>query len=149
MNTKSANRTSAPLQRLRVDKWLWAARFYKTRSLAVEALEKKRVLVNDAMVKPSKEVHAGDVLTITQGDTTRTIAVLGLSEQRGSATLAALLYQESEASIAQRLKMAELRRLAPEPAHTIAAGGPTKRDRRENDKLRRADWNERWSATID
>ena len=149
MNTKSANRTSAPLPRLRVDKWLWAARFYKTRSLAVEALEKKRVLVNDAMVKPSKEVHAGDVLTVTQGDTTRTITVLGLSEQRGSATLAALLYQESEASIAQRLKMAELRRLAPEPAHTIAAGRPTKRDRRENDKLRRADWNERWSATID
>ncbi len=136
-------------QRVRLDKWLWAARFFKTRSLAVEAIEKKRVLVNFAPVKPAKEIHAGDVLDITQGDVVRTVTVRDVSERRGPATVAGQLYQESEASIAKRLRAAEQRRLAPEPAHAIAAGRPTKRDRRDTERLRRSGWNDRWSASID
>ena len=102
---------------LRIDKWLWAARFFKTRALAVEAIEKHRVRLNGAHTKPSKEVHAGDELEIAQGPVLRTVRVLGVSATRGPAPQAALLYSETEASVAQRLAQAEQRRLAPEPAH--------------------------------
>ncbi|MDD2923852.1 RNA-binding S4 domain-containing protein [Rhodoferax sp.] len=137
------------MDRLRIDKWLWAARFYKTRSLACDDIDKGRVQVNGAVAKPAREVKAGDSVQLRQGPVTRTVTVLAISDQRGPAPVAALLYQETEASIAQRQQAAEQRRLAPEPALALTQGRPTKRDRRDADKLRGSPWGERWSATID
>jgi ribosome-associated heat shock protein Hsp15 len=131
---------------LRIDKWLWAARFYKTRSLAVEEISKGRVLVADQPVKPAREVHPGDQITLRQGPVVRTVIVLGLSGQRGPAPVAQQLYQETEASRLAREAAAERRRLAAEPALSIEQGRPTKRDRRQIDQAR---WDDRWSATLD
>ncbi len=145
---------TSPNDRLRLDKWLWAARFYKTRALAVEAIEKHRVRLNGAHTKPSREVHAGDELEIAQGPVLRTVRVLGVSATRGPAPQAALLYSETEASVAQRLAQAEQRRLAPEPALALTQGRPTKRQRRDIDALRAPPgehaphWNNRWSASL-
>lgn len=142
------------LERLRLDKWLWAARFFKTRALAVEAIEKHRVRVNGATTKPARDLRVGDELEIAQGPVLRTVKVLGLSAQRGPAPQAALLYSETEASVAQRLAQAEQRRLAPEPALALTQGRPTKRQRRDIDALRghpgehAPHWNERWSASL-
>ena len=116
---------------LRLDKWLWAARFFKTRALAVEAIEKHRVRINGAFAKPARDVRAGDELEIAQGPVWRTVTVLGVSAMRGPAPQAALLYRETEASVAQRLAQAEQRRVAPEPALALTQGRPTKRQRRE------------------
>ncbi len=141
-------------ERLRLDKWLWAARFFKTRALAVEAIEKHRVRVNGAHTKPAREVRAGDELEIAQGPVLRTVTVLGISATRGPAPQAALLYSETEASVALRLAQAERRRLAPEPALALTQGRPTKRQRRDMDALHAPDdsaapdWNERWSASL-
>ncbi len=131
---------------LRIDKWLWAARFYKTRSLAVEEIGKGRVLVNEQTVKPAREVRPGDLVTLRQGPVTRTVTVRGLSGQRGPAPLAQQLYEETEASRLAREAAAEQRRLAAEPALSIEQGRPTKRDRRQIEK---AGWNERWSASAE
>ncbi len=131
---------------LRIDKWLWAARFYKTRSLAVEEIAKGRVLVNEQTVKPAREVRPGDLVTLRQGPVTRTVTVRGLSGQRGSAPVAQQLYEETEASRLAREAAAEQRRLAAEPALSIEQGRPTKRDRRQIEK---AGWNERWSASAE
>ena len=134
------------MDKLRIDKWLWAARFYKTRSLAVDELQRGRVQVNGQDAKPSREVKAGDTIELQQGPVRRTVVVRGLSGQRGPAPVAQQLYEETAASIAERERMAEQRRLAPEPALSIAHGRPTKRDRRElGDKA----WGDRWSASID
>lgn len=139
--------------KVRLDKWLWAARFYKTRSISAEEIEKGRVRVNGAVVKPARDVKPGDTVEMRSGPVLRTVTVRALSGVRGPATAAALLYQETEASIALRLAAAEQRRLAPEPAQTITQGRPSKRDRRDLDALRdrppAADWNQRWSASID
>jgi len=131
---------------LRIDKWLWAARFYKTRSLAVEEIDKGRVLVNEHTVKPAREVRLGDLVTVRQGAITRIVTVKGLSGQRGPAPVAQQLYEETEASRLAREAAAEQRRLAAEPALSIEQGRPTKRDRRQMDK---AGWNDRWSASAD
>ena len=131
---------------LRIDKWLWAARFYKTRSLAVEEITKGRVLVNEQTVKPAREVRPGDLVTLRQGPVTRTVTVRGLSGQRGPAPVAQQLYEETEASRLAREAAAEQRRLAAEPALSIEQGRPTKRDRRQIEK---AGWNERWSASAE
>lgn len=136
------------MDKLRIDKWLWAARFYKTRSLASEEIDKGRVLVNGVAVKPARELKAGDSLQLRSGPVTRTVSVLGLSDKRGPAPVAATLYQETEDSIAQRQQAAEQRRLAPEPALTLLQGRPTKRDRRDTEKWRGGEWNERWSASV-
>lgn len=137
------------MDRLRIDKWLWAARFYKTRSLASEEIDKGRVLVNGVVVKPARELKAGDSVQLRSGQVTRTVTVLGLSDKRGPAPVAATLYQETEDSMAQRQQVAEQqRRLAPEPALTQLHGRPTKRDRRDTEKLRGGEWNERWSASV-
>lgn len=136
------------MDRLRIDKWLWAARFYKTRSLASEEIDKGRVLVNGVAVKPARELKAGDSLQLRSGPVTRTVSVLGLSDKRGPAPVAATLYQETEDSMAQRQQAAEQRRLAPEPALTLLQGRPTKRDRRDTEKWRGGEWNERWSASV-
>lgn len=136
---------TAPVPSLRADKWLWAARFFKTRALAVQAIERGHVQMEQRDIKPSRELKPGDTLTVTQGDTRRTVCVLGISAQRGSAPVAQLLYEETPQSIASRTLAAEQRRLSPEPARSITDGRPTKRDRRELQKA----WNDRWSASID
>ncbi|PKO61863.1 MAG: RNA-binding protein [Betaproteobacteria bacterium HGW-Betaproteobacteria-18] len=136
------------MERLRIDKWLWAARFYKTRSLASEEIDKGRVQVNGLVVKPARELKAGDSVLLRNGPVSRTVTVLALSDKRGPAPVAALLYQETEDSIRQRLQAAEQRRLAPEPALTLNQGRPTKRDRRDTDQLRQHDWDARWSASL-
>jgi len=133
------------MDKLRIDKWLWAARFYKTRSLATDEINKGRVQVNGLDAKPAREVKPGDLVHLRQGPVQRTVRVLGLSGARGPAPVAQQLYEETADSLAAREQAAEQRRLAPEPAQTITQGRPTKRDRRE---LSHA-WNERWSASID
>lgn len=133
-------------QRQRIDKWLWAARFYKTRSLAVQAIERRHVLVAGDAVKPAREIRVGDVVTVRQGWAIREVAVAGLSMKRGPAPVAQALYQETAASAAARERAAMQRRLAPEPAQSILHGRPTKRDRRALDRERHADWDARWSA---
>ncbi|GAB4213015.1 MAG: RNA-binding S4 domain-containing protein [Rhodoferax sp.] len=138
--------------RVRIDKWLWAARFFKTRSLAAEAIAKGRVRINDEVAKASREVKVGDTIALLQPPSLRELQVLGLSYQRGPAPVAAQLYQESAESVARRAQAAEQRRLAPEPALSLAQGRPTKRDRRLSDALRgqdAPDWNARWSASLD
>lgn len=137
-------------EKIRLDKWLWAARFYKTRSLSSEEIDKGRVLVNGQNAKPAKEVKIGNTLTIRTGPVTRTVIVKALSGARGPAPAAALLYEETPESLALRLAAAEQRRLAPEPAYTITQGRPTKRDRRDLQQTREPGvWNDRWSASLD
>lgn len=135
--------------RQRVDKWLWAARFYKTRALAVQEIERGRVAVNGLACKPARELKPGDVVALRQGPVQRELVVRALSAQRGPASVAQGLYEETPASLAAREQAAQARRLAPEPAHAIAQGRPTKRDRRELDAQRRAGWGERWSARLE
>lgn len=131
---------------MRIDKWLWAARFYKTRALAVEEIGKGRVLVNEQPVKPAREVRPGDHITVRQGTVIRAVVLKGLSHQRGPAPVAQQLYEETEASRLARETAAEQRRLAAEPALSIEQGRPTKRDRRQLDQTR---WGDRWSASAD
>ena len=133
------------MERLRIDKWLWAARFYKTRTLASEEVIKGRVQVNGQDAKPSREVKVGDSVVIRQGPVIRTVNVLGISAQRGPASVAQQLYAETPDSIRARERGAEQRRLASEPAQAIEHGRPTKRDRRDIEKA----WNERWSASVE
>ena len=130
---------------MRVDKWLWAARFYKTRSLAAQELDKGRVQLNGHAVKPAHEIKPGDKLMLRQGTVLREVQVLGLSMQRGPAPVAQALYEESADSVTKRLLAAEHRKLNSEPAASIEHGRPTKRDRRSIDK----GWDSRWSASID
>jgi ribosome-associated heat shock protein Hsp15 len=139
----SNSQTADDAQRVRLDKWLWAARFYKTRALAVEDISHGRVTVNGLVAKASREPHVGDLLAMRQGPVVRTVKVLALSSARKSAALAQLLFEETPDSIAARLKAAEQRRLGAEPAQTLEQGRPTKRDRRQL-----ADW-QRWSASVD
>ena len=133
------------MDKLRIDKWLWAARFYKTRSLATDEIDKGRVRINDLEVKPAKEVKVGDTVALRQGPVTRTLVVRGISDKRGGAPQAQLLYDETEASLKQREQLAEQHRL--EPANTQEHGRPTKRDRRTIDKVN--NWGNRWSASAD
>jgi ribosome-associated heat shock protein Hsp15 len=129
--------------RVRIDKWLWAARFFKTRALAAEQAERGRVLVNGQLAKPGREVHVGDRIGLRQAGLERVVDVLGLSTVRGPAPVAQALYRETPESLAARARAAEARRLAPEPASALEQGRPTKRDRRQL-----ADW-QRWTASID
>ncbi len=129
--------------RVRLDKWLWAARFYKTRGLAAEEIAKGRIEVNGQPAKASREVRLGDLIAIRQPQQPRTVCVKGLSTVRGPAPVAQQLYEETAESLARRAQMAEQRRFGSEPAQAIEQGRPTKRDRR-----RLADW-ERWSASAD
>ena len=133
------------MEKMRIDKWLWSARFYKTRTLAAEEIDKGRIQINGQDVKPARDVKAGDTLSMRQGPVLRTVVVKGLSIQRGAAPVAQLLYEETPESVATRLQSAEQRRLAGEPADSIEKGRPTKRDRRSMDKS----WGDRWSASAD
>lgn len=137
--------------KIRLDKWLWAARFFKTRSLAADEIDKGRVRVNGAVAKASREPRVGDTITLRTGYTDREVVVQALSGARGPAPQAALLYTETPASVAARQAQAEQRRLAPEPAHAIQQGRPTKRDRRDLNHLQSRveppGWDSRWSAS--
>ena len=130
---------------LRIDKWLWAARFYKTRSLAADEIGKHRVQVNGQDAKASREVKVGDRVRLRQGYIEREVLVRGISAARGPAPMAQQLYEETPQSLQAREAAARQRRLAAEPALSIAQGRPTKRDRRQMDKA----WNDRWSASLD
>lgn len=120
---------------MRLDKWLWAARFYKTRSLAAEAVDGGKVKVNGVAAKPAKEIRLGDRLQIRAGNEDWEVFVNGLNEQRRPAVEARLLYQETPESLQQRVRAAELRKLAPMP-EPDQKGRPTKRDRRQLGKFR-------------
>ena len=126
-------------ERLRLDKWLWAARFYKTRALAVDDIEKGRIQVNAQVAKASRELKEGDRVDVRQG----AVIVKALSTVRGPAIQAQRLYEETPESILQRAQHAETRHLTVEPAESIEQGRPTKRDRRNL-----VQW-QRWSASAD
>ena len=130
-------------ERVRLDKWLWAARFFKTRALASEEIARGRVSINEQPVKASREPKVGDHVGFRQGHVARTVVVLALSNVRGPAEQAQQLYAETAESIQARQQAAEMRRQGVEPADALLHGRPTKRDRREL-----ADW-QRWSASID
>jgi ribosome-associated heat shock protein Hsp15 len=117
---------------LRIDKWLWAARFFKTRSLAQAAIAGSKVRVNDDRVKPAFDLKVGDSVVIRIGDYEWRVLVKGLSERRGPAVQARLLYEETEESRKERERRLDIRRYSPEPAASIK-GRPTKRDRRDLD----------------
>ncbi len=118
---------------VRIDKWLWAARFFKTRSLATEAVEGGRVRLNGERIKPARGVKPGDRLAIDNGSTAWEVIVQDLSETRGPAPVARTLYAETEESVVRRQQEAERRRLFHEPSADIK-GRPTKRDRRLLDR---------------
>lgn len=117
----------------RIDKWCWAARFFKTRSLATDAIERGRVRLNGESTKPSHNVRIGDSLKVDNGATEWEVLVTGIADKRGSAAIAATLYRETEDSVLRREAEAERRRLFREPASDIK-GRPTKRDRRLLDR---------------
>jgi ribosome-associated heat shock protein Hsp15 len=115
---------------LRVDKWLWAARFFKTRSLAQQAIAGSRVKVNEERVKPAHDLRVGDAVVVRVGDYEWSLVVKVLSERRGPAVQARLLYEETPANKKERERRMDIRRFSPEPASTIK-GRPTKKDRRD------------------
>jgi len=121
---------------MRIDKWLWAARFFKTRGAATEAVAGGHVHVNGERVKPARDVKTGDRLEIRRGQQSFTVVVTGLAERRGSASAAAELYEETPESIAEREKRRDERRLS-KPLGSDLSERPTKRDRRRLDALRR------------
>ncbi len=118
------------MQKVRLDKWLWAARFFKTRSMAKQAIEGGKVHCNGARSKSSREIEAGSVLDIRQGWDERTVVVKALSDKRGSAPQAALLYEETPESIEKRTLQAEQRK-AMRALNPVSARRPTKQDRRK------------------
>lgn len=120
---------------MRLDKWLWAARFYKTRSLATDAVDGGKVKLNGGAAKPAKDVKPGDRLQLRSGDEDWEVVVEGQNEQRRPAAEARLLYRETPESAARRALAAELRKLAPMPS-ADQKGRPTKRDRRQLVRLR-------------
>jgi ribosome-associated heat shock protein Hsp15 len=122
---------------MRIDKWLWAARFYKTRSLATEAVLAGHVHVSGARVKPAREIRVADVVEIRRGTVRWTVVVRALAQRRGPATDAAALYEETQESIEAREQQRLQRRLA-QPLGADLGGRPTKQDRRRLDALRKA-----------
>jgi ribosome-associated heat shock protein Hsp15 len=123
------------VERVRIDKWLWAARFFKTRGAATAAVAGGRVHVNDVRAKPSKEVAVGDVVEVTVGEVPWTVIVRGLADKRGPAPVAQALYEETSDSRAGRERRAADRRFA-RPVGADLGARPTKRDRRRIDDLR-------------
>ncbi|MDR5764201.1 MULTISPECIES: RNA-binding S4 domain-containing protein [unclassified Caballeronia] len=130
--------STEPGARLRIDKWLWAARFFKTRSLASDAVEKGRVKIGGANVKPSKDVRVGDIVEIDIERLVWQVEVLGICDVRGPASVAQTLYAETGEGRAKRMAEAERRKNFREPAAELQ-GRPTKRDRRTIDKFSRSD----------
>lgn len=122
---------------VRIDKWLWAARFFSARNLARQAVESGRVVVGGQRVKPARIVRIGDELRVRIGDDERILRVLAISDRRGPATVARTLYEESAESVERRERRREQYRWQADPAESIEGGRPTKRDRR---RLR--DWDD-------
>ena len=120
---------------VRIDKWLWAARFFKTRTLASRACDIGRVESNGQRAKAAREVRVGDLLQVKSDTGDFQVEVLVLSEMRGPAAVAQTLYRETEGSRALRLKLAEERKAMPHP-EALREGKPSKRDRRKIDRLR-------------
>ena len=131
------------MEKFRLDKWLWAARLYKSRGLAADEIAKGRICVNGQPAKAARELHEGDIVDVRQSTMVRTLVVKALSRLRGPASLAETYYEETPQSIERRLAAAARRRDHPEPAATLESGRPTKRARRQL-----ADWN-RWSASVE
>ena len=123
------------MDRVRIDKWLWAARFFRTRGTATDAVLGGRVHLNGARVKPSKEVQAGDRLEVTVGAARRELIIRDVADKRGPASVAATLYEETAESVARRQHLALEHRLA-RPLGADLGARPTKRDRRRLDALR-------------
>ena len=121
------------MDNVRIDKWLWAARFFKTRSLAADAVDRGRVRIGGEPVKPARAVKVDDKIMVDNGADRWEVVVLALSDVRGSATIARTLYHETEESVVRRERDQEARRLFPEPGSAIK-GRPTKRDRRAIDR---------------
>ena len=128
--------SDADIRRVRIDKWLWAARFFKTRSLACDAIDGGKVEVNGARVKPAKTVGAGDSIRLRLGPYEHVVTVRAVSERRGPAAIAVELYEETAASVDARRKLAEQLRMAPAAFVYEEKGRPTKRDRREIERFR-------------
>lgn len=124
-----------PGARTRIDKWLWAARFFKTRSLATDAVEGGKVRINGLGVKPAKDVRPGDRVAFSNGPVAREVVVRAIADKRGPATVAQQLYEETPESLAARAAMADERRLKVEPA-ADRHGRPTKRERRDYERWR-------------
>lgn len=125
--------------RVRIDKWLWAARFFKTRALATEAVHGGRVHIGGQRIKPARDVRIGETIEITRtGSTPMHVVVRAISGSRGPAATAQALYAETPESQASRQRDADMRRLAPAPPGAGLSGRPTKRDRRRFDDARRA-----------
>jgi ribosome-associated heat shock protein Hsp15 len=125
------------VESIRIDKWLWAARFFKTRSLATDAVAAGHARINGDRVKPAKEVRAGDVVEVRIGELRWTVVVKAVAERRGPATVAATLYDETPESVDARASHAAERRLARPPGADLGAR-PTKQDRRRIEALRRS-----------
>jgi ribosome-associated heat shock protein Hsp15 len=121
------------MDNVRIDKWLWAARFFKTRSLASDAVDRGRVRIGGEPVKPARAVKLNDKIFVDNGSDRWEVVVLAMSGVRGSATVARTLYQETEDSVVRRERDQEALRLFPEPSSSIK-GRPTKRDRRALDR---------------
>ena len=121
---------TAPLTSLRIDTWLWAARFFKTRSLATEAIHAGHIKLNGAIVKPARELRAGDMLDLAIGEEKWTVEVLGLNDLRRPASEAQQLYAETAESRERRAAAKEAHRLAPTPGSDLR-GRPTKKARRQ------------------
>ena len=128
--------TSENSHRVRLDSWLWAARFFKTRKLATEAISGGKIHLRGHRSKPGKPVSTGDEIEITKGSEQWTVIVQGLSSKRGSAPVAATLYQETEASICKREELAHRRKTEFSP-RVSGLGRPTKKDRRALQRLSR------------
>ncbi|WP_233828307.1 RNA-binding S4 domain-containing protein [Paraburkholderia sp. ZP32-5] len=126
--------STEPGAKLRIDKWLWAARFFKTRSLAADAVDKGRVRIGGAAVKPAKDVRVGDLVDIEIDSVAWQVEVLGVCDVRGPASVAQTLYAETGESRSKRQAEQERRRVYREPAAALH-GRPTKRDRRTIDRF--------------
>jgi ribosome-associated heat shock protein Hsp15 len=127
---RPADAAASGVERLRIDKWLWAARFYRTRSLAAAAVEAGQVRVGGERVKPSRAIHAGETVEVRKGGLAWTVEVIGIADRRGAATDAAQLYREREDSRAARDEEVARRRAIAASA-PLLPGRPTKRDRRK------------------
>lgn len=137
--SKFANQPDTDANKLRIDKWLWAARFFKTRSLAIEAIDSGKVLVNEERVKPAKTIDVGHLVAIRLGPYTFLVEVLGLSDKRGPAPQAQKLYRETEESIKKREELA-FERKAQAQIVERGEGRPTKKDRRDIERFKSGSW---------
>ena len=133
------------MEKVRIDKWLWAARFYKTRTLATDDIHKGRVSVNGQEAKPAREIRPGDTIELRHSGVQRTLVVKGLSDKRGSAPVAQQLYEETPESLRLRALAAEQRGMGTEPALSLEHGRPNKHERRAVEDA----WGSRWSASLD